>query len=326
MILQKNFKKTLGTLLSIGLALSVISAQALTVSPAKAELTGDPGEAISDSFLIINENDTEQTYYTSVKKFEAQGETGTPNFVPSKEGLPSWITVQEKVTLKKGERVKIPYTISIPPDADAGGNFAAIFLSTVPPSAGEGEVSVGAELGMLVLLKVTGTINEDGGLLSFIIKEGKKVITSIPVNFNYRFGNKGSDRVKPEGFVTIKNMMGGEVAKIDANKSLGNVLPNSVRSFDVRYGEIEAPAISAPFLDHVKFQKENFAFGRYTATLSLAFGDQNKKTESSVSYFVLPWQLLSVVGGSLLVLILVLAALLKQYNRWIIKQARAAAK
>ncbi len=320
-----TFKKAVGVLASIGFALSIVTAQALTVSPAKAELTGDPGETISGTFLVINEHDADQTYYTSVKKFEAQGETGTPNFLPSKEGLPSWIAVQEKVTLKKGEKATVPYTITIPKGTEAGGNFAAIFLSTVPPSAGEGEVSVGAELGMLVLLKVTGDVKEEGGLLSFVIKGDLKTITSIPVEFRYRFNNNGSDYVRPEGNVTITNMFGGEVAKINANKSLGNVLPKSTRGFDVRYGDVDAPAVSAPFFDHVKFQKDNFAFGMYKATLDLTYGNKGTTTKS-VSYFVLPWQLLSIVLGSLIVLILVLVALLKQYNKWIIKQARAAAK
>lgn len=322
---QTFFKKAIRTISVAGLALSVLGAQALTVSPARAELTADPGEVISDSFLIINEQDAEQTYYTSVEKFESQGESGTPNFVASKDGLPSWIQVTEKVTLKKGERAKIPYTITVPQDAEAGGNFAAIFLSTVPPSAGEGEVSVGAKVGMLVLLKITGGIKEDGGLLSFVLKEGKKVITSIPLDFVYRFGNKGNDRVKPEGNIVIKNMLGGEVAKLDANKALGNVLPNSVRRFEVHYGDVVAPEISAPFFDHVKFQMNNFAFGMYTATINLSFGNQGK-AENSLTYFVLPWQLVTVVGISIIVLILLLTVLLKQYNKWIIKQARAAVK
>lgn len=318
-------KKTLGALSVSLLALSVISAQALTVSPARAEITGDPGETISDSFLIINEQDSDQTFYTSVENFESQGESGTPNFTSSKDGLSTWIKVDEKVTLKRGERLKVPYTVVIPQDADAGGHFAAIFLSTVPPAAGEGQVSVGAKVGMLVLLKVTGNVKEDGGLLSFVIKEGKKVITSIPVNFVYRFNNKGNDRVKPEGNITIKNMFGMQVAQLDANKSMGNILPGSTRRFDVRYGDVDAPTPSAPFFDHVKFQKANFALGMYTATVALSFGNAGK-AESSLTYFVLPWQLLTVVIVSALVAIVILMVLLKQYNKWIIKQARAAGK
>lgn len=324
----KNYiKRIVGMSLVSFVAMNLVVAQALTVSPARAELTADPGETISDTFLIINEQDTEQTYYTSVENFESQGETGTPNFTTSKEGLPSWVHVEEKVILKKGERLKVPYSITVPADADAGGHFAAIFLSTVPPSAQEGQVSVGAKVGMLILLKVTGDVKESGGLLSFEIAEGKKMLTSLPVDFSYRFKNDGNDRVKPEGKIVITNTFGGEVTQIDANNKMGNILPNSVRRFTegLRFGDKDAPAVSEPFFNQVKFQKDNFALGMYTATLSLAFGNSSK-AESSLTFFILPWQLLSVVLVVVLAVILVLVMLLKQYNKWIIKQARAAAK
>lgn len=326
MTTQKTFKKILGSFAVAGLALSVLTAQALTISPARAELTGDPGETIQGTFTLTNPLDTDQTYYTSVENFEAQGETGTPNFTASKDGLPSWVKVVDKVTLKKGERVTVSYSVVIPTDADSGGHFGAIFLSTVPPSAGEGQVSVGAKMGMLLFLKVTGEIKEVGGLSDFGLKNGKKMLTSLPVDFVYKFKNDGNDRVKPEGDLIIKNTFGMETSRIEINKTKGdNVLPASTRRFEVRYGDVDAPAISAPFFDHVKFQKNNFALGLYKANLALTFGDKGK-AESSLSFYIFPWQLLSVVFGAILVAVLLLIALVKHYNRWIIKQARAAAK
>lgn len=326
MTLQQSFKKILGGITIAGVAFSVITAQALTISPARAELTGDPGETIQGTFTLTNPLDTDQTYYTSVENFEAQGETGTPNFTTSKDGLPSWVKVADKVTLKKGERVTVSYNVVIPTDADSGGHFGAIFLSTVPPTAGEGQVSVGAKMGMLLFLKVTGPIKEQGGLSAFSLKGDKKVMTSLPVDFVYKFKNEGNDRVKPEGELTIRNTFGMETSKIDVNKTKGdNVLPASTRRFEVRYGDVDAPAVSAPFFDHVKFQKNNFALGRYSANLALTFGDKGK-AESSLTFYIFPWQLLSVILGGLLAAILVLVALVKHYNRWIIKQARAAAK
>lgn len=321
MLLSKNIKKVLNVLAVTGLIISVGTASALTISPARAEVTGDPGEMLTESFLIINDQDSEQTYYTSVENFDSQGESGTPNFIASKEGLPSWIKVEEKVTLKKGERVKVPYTINIPTDADAGGHFAAIFLSTVPPSLVDGQVSVGAKVGMLVLLKVTGDVKEGGGLLSFTIKEGKKVLSSLPLDFVYRFSNSGNDRVKPEGEIVIRNTFGIETARINANTAQGNILPGSVRRFEVRYGENKAPEPSAPFFDHVSYQMNNFSLGMYTATLNLKFGNTGM-AESKIVYFMFPWQLLSIVLGIVLITFIVLVALIKKYNRWIIKQAR----
>jgi hypothetical protein len=318
-------KKVLSSLTVGGLMVSILSANALTVSPARAELTADPGQAISESFLVINEQDAEQTYYTSVENFEAQGETGTPNFTTSKEGLPSWVQVQDKITLKKGERAKIQYTISVPQNADAGGHFAAIFLSTVPPSTKEGEVSVGAKVGMLILLKVTGDVKEQGGLLTFKVKEDKKTLTSLPVDFSYRFKNDGNDKVMPAGSIVINNTFGMEVARIDANKSLGNVLPGSIRGFEARFGDTEAPSLAAPFFEQVKFQKDNFALGMYTANLGLTFGEKGT-ANSALTFFIIPWQLISIVLVIVIGIFLLLAIALKRYNKWIIKQARAAAK
>jgi hypothetical protein len=318
-------KKFLKTSLVATLALSFINAQALTISPARAEITGDPGETISDSFLLINEQNSDETFYTSVENFDSQGESGTPNFTSSKEGLPTWIKVTDKVVLKKGERVKVPYSVVIPKDADSGGHFAAIFLSTVPPSTKDSQVSVGAKVGMLVLLKVTGNVTEKGGLLTFILKEEKKVLTSLPINFVYRFKNDGNDRVKPEGQITIKNMFGVMTASIDANQAMGNILPKSIRRYEVHYGEKEGPAVSAPFFEQVKFQMDNFAFGLYFADLDLKFGNQGT-AHSSLTYFMFPWQLLTVVLVIALLAIALLTLMLRKYNQWIIKQARAAAK
>ncbi len=322
----KTLKKILSTLTVAGIAITVLSAQALTISPAKAELTGDPGETVQGTFTLVNPLDTDQTYYTSVETFEAKGETGTPDFTSSKEGLPSWVKITDKVVLKKGERATIPYNVVIPNDADSGGHFGAIFLSTVPPSAGEGQVSVGAKTGMLLFLKVTGAIKEQGGLSAFSVKSGKKVLTSLPVDFVYKFKNEGNDRVIPIGQLIIKNTVGMESSSVDINKVKGeSVLPASTRRFEVRYGGTDAPAVSAPFFEQVKFQKNNFALGMYSANLSLTFGDKGSAS-SSLTFFIFPWQLLTVILLVILVIVLLFVAFVKHYNRWIIKQARAAAK
>ena len=63
----------------------------------------------------------------------------------------------------------------------------------------------------------------------------------------------------------------------------------------------------------------------YTANLHLAFGNAGK-SDMSLTFFIFPWHLLTVVTVSIIVTILFLAFALKRYNKWIIKQARQAAK
>lgn len=299
---------------------SVFFAEALTISPARLELSGDRGNVTSNEFTIINEEASEQTYYTSVENFEAQGESGTPSFTASKEGFPSWVKVADKITIKSGEKVKIPFTVTVPPDAEAGGHFAGICLSTIPPVTKGGEVSVGAKLCMLMLLKVNGEIKEDGGVMSFFIKDGSRFVTSLPITFVYRFNNNGNDRVKPVGTTTIQNMIGMATEELNANATEGNVLPKSIRRFEMKWGKEEALPASASFFSHVQYEMRNFALGLYFANLDISFG--TKTASKSISFFVFPWHLLTVVVILTLLVLLVLRSMLKRYNNFIIAQAR----
>jgi hypothetical protein len=314
-------KNLLKFIVALSLFSGVSFASALTISPARIELSGDPGASVSNDLTLINEQENEQTFYTSVENFEAQGESGAPSFSASKEGLASWVTVTDKVTLKKGERIKIPFTVHVPKDADAGGHFAAIFFSTVPPTTSGATLAVGAKVGMLMLLRVSGDIKEGGGLLSFALKEGGHFSTTLPVNFVYRFNNSGNDRVNPTGTVTIRNTFGLEAASLNANPTVGNILPASTRRFDLTWGD-EAPLPdSASFLNHVSYEARNFAFGFYFANLHLTFNSSGT-ADSSLILFVFPWHLLSVIAIILLILFIILRSLVRRYNRYIIRQAR----
>jgi hypothetical protein len=322
---QASARTLKAVLLSVA-CLSFLTVNALTVSPARLEITGDPGKTLSGDFLVINEQHFDQVYYTSVENFEAQGESGTPSFsTDSKEGFASWVHVPEKIEIKQGERVKVPFTISIPQNADAGGHFAAVFLTTQPPQAQGSEVAIGAKVGMLLLLRVTGNIKEGGNILSFVTAPETKYYTSIPINFSYRFSNSGNDRVNPFGTIAVKNMFGGTAVEINANPSQGNVLPNSVRRFDVKWSGTGVVPSTAAFFDNVSYQWNNFALGSYNADLSLAFGT-NGKSSSLLSFYIIPWQLLVTVFLGLFVLYVLLHLIVKHHDKLIVEQIRRATR
>jgi hypothetical protein len=311
--------KTLASVLVLGL--SVFYGSALTISPARMELTADPTIPVSGKFLIVNEQNSDQTFYTSVENFEAQGESGTPSFSNSRDGFASWVNVIDKIEIKRGERLEIPFTVTVPKGADPGGHFAAIFLSTAPPAKRGEEVTIGAKVGMLMLLRVSGNIKESGGILSFSLKEGNKVYNSLPATFVYRFGNNGNDRVNPTGSVSIKNTIGMTTQELDANSAKGNILPNSVRRFEVKWGNSTPLPSTASFIDNVKYQYKNFALGMYTADLNLQFGSSGQAS-NSFTFYVLPWQLITVVALGLLLLWVLVHLVIKHHDKMIIQQLR----
>ena len=310
--------------------------QALTVSPARVELGGNPGQTLTGEYILINEQNVTKTFYSSFENFEAQGETGTPNFVGGQEGLATWINSPSKIVLGPHETKKLQYSITIPTNSDPGGHFAAIFWGTSDPeaNAGEGEVFVGAKLGIVILLRVSGDIKVGGGVLDFKTlnkqrseEEGideQKLFIILPVDFNYRFQNSGDDRIKPKGTVTIKNMFGMTSSILNANAHEGNVLPSSIRKFKLFWNgadgkKVEQQEKPDSFVETVKYQISHFALGYYTAHLELTYGAGNElESNAKTTFFVFPWQLLIVVLLSLFVIIL----LLRSYNKMIIKRAQ----
>jgi hypothetical protein len=305
-------------ILFVGVMLAPKEAFALTISPTKIEVAGDPGQTIIGEIELFNEQAEQKTFFTSYENFEPRGETGSPYFVGGGSGLATWITTAESYSILPGERVTVPYTITIPADATPGGYFSAIFFGSQPPSTSGagGEVAIGGKVGSLVLLRVNGAVEESGGILDFNVGDGGNVFTAVPLTFVYRLNNTGGDRVVPRGELVIRNMFGGTTATISANQNEGSVLPNSIRRFEVLWGNTTLPATS--FWSQVQHQFSNFHLGLYTATVTLVWGETEQKATEKVRLVLIPWQLLTVVGGSLFVLYFVL----KFYNRLIVARAR----
>ena len=322
---QSFFKKVLIVFALLVLVFQAKSALALTLTPIRLEIAGDAGQTLDEQMTIINERPNEQTYYSSYSNFEAQGETGTPTFVDAHDDLGTWIQAPTSVTLKAGESKIVDLKIAIPKNADAGGHFAAIFWGA-SPTGGAGQVSIGAKTGMLVLLRVNGPIDERGGILDFVTKNKQTYFTSRPVTFYYRFQNNGTDRIKPTGKIIFKDMLGLTADKILANPIEGNILPKSIRKFEVSWQGADGPDLGdlsqEGYFGAVKREWRNFAFGYYTAHLNTMYGIQNETATAVFSFWVFPWQLL------LFIILLALFGFfggrfgLRHYNAWIIGQAQ----
>lgn len=192
-------------------------------------------------------------------------------------------------------------------------------------------MAVAGKLGTLILLGVTGGAKEGGGLLDFKTEGDRRIITSLPITFAYRFSNDGNTRVKPIGELKIKNLFGFTTVELDANRRDGNVLPGSVRKFEVVWfekGQDKLAVFSPPegekengFFAAVKSQWQNFALGPYKAKFALNYaGDKN--AEASLWFWVIPWQLLSIIIVILAVVGFIGTLGLKKYNRWIISKVK----
>ncbi|HEV7702245.1 MAG TPA: hypothetical protein VGO63_02265 [Candidatus Paceibacterota bacterium] len=321
---------TVFAVITLGMYLYPGRAEAVSLTPTRFEIRGNPGDTLNEEMLITNETANAETLYSSFSNFEAQGESGTPAFVEPKDDLGTWIATELPViTLAPGEQKIIKFIVNIPQNAEPGGHFAVIFWGTTP-NGGSNGVSVGAKTGILVLLSVNGDVKEEAGLLNFNTINKQFFYNTLPVSFEYRFKNDGGDRIKPEGEITIRDTVFLPSDHINANPAESNALPNSTRKINVDWVKYERPGdYVAPtgffkkFWSDAGYQWKNFAVGLYSANLDVVYGSQGTHVKKTTFFFVFPWQLLIVLLIIFTIVFLGGKMLIKRYNRFIIEKARA---
>lgn len=314
--MKKGF--ILAILAALVLGLAPMTASALTISPPLMEFDARPGDSIVDVVKVSNETDEPLVLIGSVQNFKAMDETGTPEFTLATEptDLASWIKFDEKeVTLAPGERKSILFTINVPGDAEPGGHFAGILWATGgAPAEGGSAVGLIAKTGTLVLVRIAGEIQETGRIIEF--STGKTSYSYLPVDFNIRFENTGNVHLKPAGEVQIRNMWGGKVASLEVNKDLANALPNSIRKYDAAWQKSEMPSGASEW----QKERENFAWGKYTATVIMNYGVGGQVVTAEKSFWVFPWLVTLFYLVLLVIVVLLLTLGVKKYNKWLLKK------
>lgn len=260
------------------------SGSSLSISPLTFELTSNPGDTISNVVRVFNNGDQAMNVVMEVRDFTAAGERGEVALGTLENqsfSLTKWVKVSPETFVLEPRSFKVvDYTVSIPPNAEPGGHYGTILASLTSNTESTG-AALAQKIGSLLLLQVSGEVKEQLTIKSF---QAPSFSEYGPIELDVRFENHGSVHLKPRGFITIKNMAGAEVARLDIPQS--NVLPNSIRRLALNLND-------------------RWLWGRYDATLAAIYGTTNEPLSATVSFWVFPWKAaLGIVVGVLVVLIL----------------------
>ena len=289
------------------------SALSVSITPPLFQLTIGPGETWSSAVKIVNTNASSVTYYSHVADFKAEGETGNASFVPllseqsdptlSTYSLASWTELTSvPVTVPAGGSGQIPFTIRVPANAEPGGHYAAILIGTQPNDATTTgtRINIASYVSSLLFLRVKGDLTESGRIREF--STAQELYQYPAADFTLRFENTGNVHVQPEGDITIYNMWGKERGKVLINQDeggFGNVLPGSIRRFQFSWAG-----------------DNSFDIGRYSAVVTLSYGEDGKKNVTATTYFwIVP--LVPVAGGAagIIAAVLIIMWLIRRYIR-----------
>lgn len=297
---------------------------ALSLVPPSLEFSTQAGQTVTGKIKIFNDDKDFKTYFLSTANFVAGDENGQPkfDFAAPITDLASWIkTDAQQVDLQPGAVATVGVTIEVPKNADPGGHYAGIFVSTTPP--GEGNVKVVQKTGTLVILRVEGNVQESAVVKQFTTSDGKTVVNRLPVGLVLRVQNTGNVHFRPKGTITIRNMWGGVTSTIDINPKEGAVLPNSIRHFDLVWTKNSTDLKRGSVLSEITSEWNNFAFGGYTAELNATYGSSNQTLTGTLHLTVFPWLIILIIVLLLIAIIFLIGWMIKGYNAGIIKRAQA---
>jgi hypothetical protein len=287
-------------------------ALSVTITPPLFQLTVGPGESWSSSVKVVNNNSYPVSYAAQVVDFEAQGETGQGKFVPlietfanepkSGDSLGSWIEIsKDPITIEAGESAQIQFTVRVPESADPGGHYAAIMIGPSSEDRESGShMKVSSFVTSLLFVRIKGEVVESGRIREFGTE--RTLYQRPEANFVLRFENTGNTHLRPQGSITLYNMYGKERGQVLINEksNFGNVLPRSIRKFQFSWSGEES------LLD----------IGRYSAVVTLGYGENGKQNTSATTYFwVVPLVPVSITLGIALFFLLLMTWLIRRYIR-----------
>lgn len=270
----------------------VIDQGDFVVGPGRAELVVRPGESVTTFISVANRISDGRVFDLTVEDIAGSADASQSvvllGDIRGPYTIKNYITFPENsFTLNLGERARIPVTITIPADAEPGGFYGSVLISTIRSSDEEETTQsarspIIARIGTLFFVTVPGEVNRSGAVTDFTIKNKKWWYEKGPIDFNIVYENTGSIHLNPYGEVRIKNLFNEEVGFVEIEPWF--TLPQSLRTREFSWNR-------------------ELLFGRYTATAYINRGYDDVVDEVSIAFWVMPWK---IIGGVFLVVFILL--------------------
>ena len=261
------------------------------VGPGRTEIVLKPGQTVVKEISITNRITDDRDFLLEIEDITGTSDASQSVTLSGDERGPysvqDYISVPDTTfTLDLGERARIPVTISVPADAEPGGHYGSVLVSTVRSSESQESNAprspVIARVGTLFFIRVAGEVETSGETKDLTLINDKWWYEKGPIELGVLYENTGSVHLNPYGEISITNMFGEQVGFVELEPWF--VLPKSLR------------------LREISWDRE-FLLGRYTVTAQVNRGYSDIVDEHSVSFCVLPWK---IVGGVFLVLFIII--------------------
>ncbi len=212
---------------------------AITVSPMNQRIILSPGETTQGSIQVSNPNTSSQKlkFTVSVGSFSQQAAPGGKddygvvdvNTVSDYNQMMKWITVGEtKGELAPNSSTTIPYTITVPSDAPAGGQYATIIVKNDDDQGSTGgnvAIQSNLQVASIIYAEVTGTTRQSAEILD---NSFPSFMLSGPLEATAMVKNDGNIHTDAQYVLQVWPMIGDEeICTNEENPSTSLVMPET---------------------------------------------------------------------------------------------------
>ena len=186
-----------------------------TILPMSQRFSLKPGETYEGSITVVNPVDATEdfVYKASIVPYGVSGEDYQADLVTDSDHtmIAKWIKLEEPTgKVKPNESKKINFTITVPKDAPAGGQYAAITVTSDSDAKGGDGVTVQNvfEMASIIYGTVAGETRHEGKV------EENNVpgfVVNLPVKLTAKLTNSGNVHADATFIISVSDFFTGHV-------------------------------------------------------------------------------------------------------------------
>jgi hypothetical protein len=297
----------------------------ITTSPISTSLTGKPGQSITTTLEMENNESSPIPIQVQLEKFRADGTNGQAQIMAgtASDVFLSWAHLSRTSFIAQpGAWSPVKLTINLPKTASLGYYYAVIFKPQTTLLPGQ-KTSNNIKSGNAILILVdanSGNAHPKLAVASFTAT--KKLYEYLPAEFSVEIHNTGNIYLPPAGDIYISRSSTGNdpITTIPINPNIGNVLPGTSRIFQQAWSNgfpvfvpktVNGQKVTdkkGRVIEQLQWnfsQADKLRFGKYYAKMVMVYNNGliDVPVDATLSFWVIPWKLLTIV-----VLVLVLVA------------------
>ena len=192
------------------------------------------GEQVTGTITVLNQQDSKDpfTFKVTVAPYGVSGEDYNADLISATEQtqLAKWITIENPTgTIAPNESTEVNYTITVPEDAPAGGQYAAIIVGSDSESDSSAVVEYVYEMASIIYAHVEGETVHNGSITSHSVP----AFSTVPeVAITAQLENNGNVHEYAKIDLIVTNFFSGEeiVSTEDTETRVAEVImPNTRR-------------------------------------------------------------------------------------------------